>query len=129
MHPTVPEEPMPVVEARIPGAEVRVPGHPDAPIELRGELDLFGLRLLREVLDGRPGRPVRVDLSGVAFLDACCARELMARSLPPGPGVVLCDPSPQAERSLLACGRGLPGNRAFGIKNTNNGGSEWTLLG
>lgn len=119
---------MVVVEALIPDAEVHVPDHPDAPIELRGEFDLFELHLLGEILDSpkEPGPPIRVDLSGVTFLDVRCARELVARSFPRGRRVILRDPSPQAERSLRACAKGLAGGSVTGTEDVENGGSTWT---
>lgn len=126
MHATILEESMAVAEASIPDAEVHVPDHPDAPIELRGEFDLFELRLLGEILDGpkEPGPPIRVDLSGVTFLDVRCARELVARSFPRGRRLILRDPSPQAERSLRACVKGLPGGSVTGTGNVEDGGSR-----
>lgn len=102
---------MAAVEALIPNAEVRVPDHPGAPIELRGELDICELRSLRDVLKGATahGSPVGVDLSGVTFLDARCARELVIRSFPRGPQLTLANASREAEWSLRACAKGLAG--------------------
>lgn len=115
---------MAVAEALIPGSEVRVPDHPGAPIELRGEFDLFELRSLVAALEGPAGSmdPVRIDLSGVTFLDVRCARELVVRSLPPGDRLTLDNASREAERSLGACAKGLPGGRVSSTRKTENGG-------
>lgn len=102
---------MAAVEALIPNAEVRVPDHPGAPIELRGEFDICELRSLRDVLKASTayGSPIGVDLSGVTFLDARCARELVIRSFPRNPQLALTNASREAERSLRACAKDLAG--------------------
>lgn len=81
------------------------PEHPDGPVELVGELDAFDLEALRGVLDAAElfERPVSVDLSGVSFLDAGCARELLSR-LARGGLLELRDPSWQAQASFEALG-------------------------
>jgi hypothetical protein len=118
------EEQMAVAEALIPGSEVRVPDHPGAPIELRGEFDLFELRSLVAALEVPAGStdPVRIDLSGITFLDARCARELVVRSFPRGDRLTLDNASREAERSLRACAKGLPGGRVSSTGKTENGG-------
>lgn len=75
-----------------------------AAVELHGEFDAFDLQRLRNVLDGTSGygRPVRVDLSGVTFLDVRCARELVVRCLFRGGRLALHNPSWQAAASLEA---------------------------
>lgn len=115
---------MAVAEASTPRAEVRVPQQPGAPIGLRGEFDLFELRPLREALDGLPetGAPIRVDLSGVTFLDASCARELMIHSFPQGGRLTLSNPSQEAGRTLKVCTRALPGVYVRRTEDGENGG-------
>lgn len=127
-HANILEEHMTVTEASMLRAEVRVPGHPGAPIGLRGEFDLFELRSLRKAFDGPPptAAEIRVDLSGVTFLDAQCARELVIRSFPRGGRLTLCDPSWEAYRSLQACAKGMPEGSFSKTGNHENGGYEWT---
>lgn len=45
-----------------------------------------------------------VDLSGITFLDAQCARELAVQYQLHRDNLVLCNPSPQAELSVSASG-------------------------
>lgn len=84
------------------------PGCANTSIGLRGEFDVSDLQPLRDVLEGalRTGTMIDVDLSGVAFLDAGCARELAVRSLRRGDRLTLRNPSWQARASLEACGIG-----------------------
>ncbi len=75
-------------------------------VELSGELDVAAAGGLREILAwaSDSGYSVAVDLSGVTFLDSSCLRELVVhQSLRPA-RVALCDPSPQVELSVAACG-------------------------
>lgn len=83
---------------------IREPEASDAVVELHGEFDAFDLQRLRNVLDGTPGygRSVRVDLSGVTFLDVRCARELVIRCHFRGGRLALHNPSWQAVASLEA---------------------------
>jgi len=83
---------------------IREPETSGAVVELHGEFDAFDLQRLRNVLDGTPGygRSVRVDLSGVTFLDVRCARELVIRCLFRGGRLALHNPSWQAAASLEA---------------------------
>jgi len=85
---------------------VRKRGRRDVSVELYGELDVAAADSLREILgwasDSR--NSVAVDLSGVTFLDSSCLRELVVyQRLRPG-RVALCDPSPQVDLSVAACG-------------------------
>lgn len=84
------------------------PGCANTSVGLRGEFDVSDLQPLRDVLDGalRTGTMIDVDLSGVAFLDARCARELAVRSLRRGDRLALRNPSWQARASLEVCGIG-----------------------
>ena len=51
----------------------------------------------------RSKQPVFVDLSGITFLDASCARELAVQYQLHPKHLVLCTPSPQVKLSLAAC--------------------------
>lgn len=84
------------------------PGCANTSVGLRGEFDVSDLQPLRDVLEGarRTGAMIDVDLSGVAFLDVRCARELAVRSLRRGDRLTLRNPSWQARASLEACGVG-----------------------
>ncbi len=80
-------------------------------IELTGELDVHDLEPLRRIFDGtlNSGLPTYVDLSGVAFLDAACTREMAAQYRLYGLHgrlLALRDPSWQAEASFRTCGFG-----------------------
>lgn len=81
-------------------------GRGNLSVEPSGELDVAAADGLREILGwaSDSGYSVAVDLSGVSFLDSSCLRELVVHQrLRPG-RVVLCDPSPQVELSVAACG-------------------------
>ncbi len=80
-------------------------------IELTGEFDVHDLGTLRRTFDDTlsSGLPTYVDLSGVAFLDAACTRELAAQYHLYGLYgrlLALRDPSWQAEASFRTCGFG-----------------------
>lgn len=80
-------------------------------IELTGEFDVHDLGTLRRTFDDTlsSGLPTYVDLSGVAFLDAACTRELAAQYHLYGLYgrlLALRDPSWQAEASFRACSLG-----------------------
>jgi len=87
-------------------AGIYEPDHQDGWIELTGEFDVRDLETLRRTLDGVPGSPVCVDLSGVTFLDLLCARELADRSR--DGRLALREASWQAGHSFEACGFGDP---------------------
>ena len=74
--------------------------------EMRGEFDFSCLEDLRSALDGlaRLRKPVKVDLSGVDFLDLQISRELAVYSRLYGHYFTFRDPSWQACRSIRACG-------------------------
>lgn len=88
------------------GIEVREFGRRGTSVRLSGEFDVDDLDALRQTLDNVPGdgRPTRVDLSGVTFLDVLCARELASGSGGDcGGRLLLRNPSWQAKYSLEAC--------------------------
>lgn len=95
---------------------IRKPETSGVVVELHGEFDDFDLQRLRDVLDDAPdsGKPIRVDLSGVTFLDARCARELVVRCLACGGRLALHDPSWQAATSLEASGQAPTGGSTQG---------------
>jgi anti-anti-sigma regulatory factor len=74
-------------------------------VELHGEFDVSCLEALRHAFERASGlaSPVFADLSGVAFMDALCARELASRATEAG-RLKLCRPSAQFSLSLLTCG-------------------------
>lgn len=73
---------------------------------LRGEFDLSCHAALGSALEDalELGTPVFVDLSGVAFLDASCVRELALALSLHGESLVLVAPSRAVEVSVAACG-------------------------
>ena len=75
-------------------------------VELSGELDVSCLEAFGHALTRASsfGRPTFVDLSGVTFMDALCARELANRSKAGAVSLTLYRPSWQAELSMTACG-------------------------
>lgn len=82
---------------------------PGVLIELTGELDFHDLEPLRRTFDDTLSSrlPIYVDLSGVAFLDAACTRELAAQYSfygIYGRLLALRDPSWQTKASFRACG-------------------------
>ena len=86
--------------------EVRDSGSKGVTIELRGEFDLYAVGELREtfgnILSLR--KPTVVDLSGIAFLDIQCSRELAIVSQLYAHHLILIDPSWHVRASVRACG-------------------------
>lgn len=97
----------PGTKASINGIEVREFGRRGTLLRLSGEFDVDDLDALRHALNSVPGdgRPIRVDLSGVTFLDLLCARELASESGGEHGHHLLqfSNLSWQAKRSLEAC--------------------------
>lgn len=85
--------------------EISTVEHSGVLVELSGEFDIHDLDALRKVLSvaSSSAWSTYVDLSGVTFLDARCARELAVRSRFRDP-LILRDPSWQAKASLKTCG-------------------------
>jgi len=73
---------------------------------MRGEFDAYSLPDLRETLDHACafGKPVVVDLSGVAFLDLQSARELVVRSVIQAHQLAFENPSSGVLASIRALG-------------------------
>jgi anti-anti-sigma factor len=69
-------------------------------LRLSGELDLVTEPLLGEALARADGRRVRIDLSGLAFMDSTGLRALLSASREV-PGLQLCGPLQAPVRRLL----------------------------
>ncbi|WP_166396049.1 STAS domain-containing protein [Rubrobacter marinus] len=75
-------------------------------VELSGEFDVQARRALGKTLNSAAswGSPVRVDLSGVTFMDSACLWELVVEYWLYRENLALCNPSPQVELGVAACG-------------------------
>jgi anti-anti-sigma factor len=75
-------------------------------IKLRGEWDIRGSGILRQTLGSvlGGGLPAFVDLSGVTFMDSRCIEELAVHYQMHRDEMVPCNPSPQVELGVAACG-------------------------
>ena len=87
------------------GIEVRESGV-GLVVELWGEFDIFCIGELKRMLCdvSSRGRPILMDLSGIAFLDLQSARELAVRSLLYTKHLTFRNPSPQVLSTVGALG-------------------------
>jgi hypothetical protein len=87
------------------GIEVRESGV-GLVVELWGEFDIFCIGELKRMLCdvSSRGRPILMDLSGIAFLDLQSARELAVRSLLYTKHLTFRNPSPQVLATVGALG-------------------------
>lgn len=90
------------------GIEARERSSGDVLLEMRGEFDLSSFDELRGSLDtfANLRESATVDLSGVTFLDAGCARELAVLSQLHAHRINLTSPSWQTLRTIHDCGLG-----------------------
>ena len=99
------------------GIEVRESGA-GLLVELWGEFDVFCIGEMRRILDEASScrGPVLVDLSEIAFLDLCSAREIAVRSMLRTHCPTFLDPSPQVTATMTALGlEGWPYNTPPGV--------------